>query len=185
MLIVALSENAREILRRRAVGEQVEATPDNLETYRELANAGAMVSVSTSDGGAEFRFRLTDHGLRLANASAAAEYLPHLTDQALRLLQSHLAAIGLRSGGTSGIPTEETREAYRELARAGLMGACHSFSRGPESVYRITEEAYNRRAELLAVQRRRFTPSAVARRILRAFSLIGRGVSAARSTTSS
>jgi len=109
----------------------------------------------------------------------------NLSDQALSLLQSHLAAIGLRNGGTSGTPTDETREAYRELARAGLMEACDSFSRGPESLYRMTEEAYERREELLAIQRSRFGPSAMARRIFRAFSLIGRGVAPARSTTSS
>ena len=112
--------------------------------------------------GPETVFRFTEEGWRRANALAAAEHLPNLSEQALRLLQSHLAAIGLRNGGTSGTPTDETRELYRELARAGLMGACHSFSRGPESVYRITEEAYQRREELLAIQRFRFTPSAVA-----------------------
>ncbi len=109
----------------------------------------------------------------------------NLSDQALSLLQSHLAAIGLSNGGTTGMPTDRTREAYRELSRAGLMGTCHSFTRGPEALYRITEEAYNRREELLAIQRPRFTPWAVVRRILCAFSLIGREVSAARSTTSS
>ena len=66
-----------------------------------------------------------------------------LSDQALSLLQSHLAAIGLRNGGASGTPTDETREAYRELASAGLMGACSTFARGPESVYKLTEEAYS------------------------------------------
>ncbi len=73
----------------------------------------------------------------------------NLSDQALSLLQSHLAAIGLRNGGSSGEPTAETREAYRELSRAGLMGACHTFAGGHESLYRLTEEAYNRREELL------------------------------------
>jgi hypothetical protein len=72
-----------------------------------------------------------------------------LSDQALALLQAHLAAIGLRNGGTCGEPTDQTREAYRELARAGLMGACHTFVGEPESLYRVTEEAYHRRQELL------------------------------------
>lgn len=86
-----------------------------------------------------------------------------LSDQALALLQAHLAAIGLRNGGTSGEPTEQTREAYRELARAGLMGACHTFVGGRESLYRLTEEAFNRRAELIKLEptshRWRFSPS--------------------------
>ncbi len=56
----------------------------------------------------------------------------------------------------------------------------HTFARGPESLYRITEEAYNRREELLAIQRPRFTRSAWARRIFRAWSLMGNSVSGAR-----
>jgi hypothetical protein len=112
----------------------------------------------------------------------------NLSDQALSLLRSHLAAVGLRNGGSSGEPTDETREAYRELSRAGLMGACHTFAGGHESLYRLTEEAYNRRAEFVnrpiaVAHRRRFSPSAILRRIRRAFSLIGRAVSATRSTT--
>src|SRR5271165_2230667 len=110
-----------------------------------------------------------------------------LSDQALALLQAHLAAIGLRNGGTSGEPTDRTREAYRELARAGLMGACHTFVGGRESLYRLTEEAYHRREELLKLEsashRWRFSPSAILRRIRRAFSPIGKVVSPTRSTT--
>ena len=73
-----------------------------------------------------------------------------LSDQAVELLQTHLAAIGLGNGGTSGEVTDRTRDAYRELARAGLMGACHTFVGGRESLYRLTEEAYRRRKELLS-----------------------------------
>ncbi len=101
-----------------------------------------------------------------------------LSKEARDLLQMHLAAIGLRNGGTTGIPTDQTREAYRELAGAGLMSACHSFSRGPEALYRITDEAYNRRYELLPTQRPRLTPAAAARKILRALLVMGKGVSA-------
>jgi hypothetical protein len=112
----------------------------------------------------------------------------NLSEEALSLLQSHLASIGLRNGRSSGEPTDETREAYRELARAGLMGACHTFAGGHESLYRLTELAYARREELLnwkpaVAQRTRFSPSAIFRRMRRAFSVIGRSVSAARRTT--
>jgi hypothetical protein len=103
-----------------------------------------------------------------------------LSNQALSLLQTHLAAIGLGNGGTSGEPTDQTREAYRELARAGLMGACHTFVGGRESLYRLTEKADRRREELLkaesASHRWRFSPAAILRRILRAFSPIGGGM---------
>jgi hypothetical protein len=159
MQSVKLSKDARDLLRRRANGEQVAVVPGNLEVYRELTRVGLMEPFSGSTQGPEATFQFTEEGWRLANSLAAAEHLTNLSEPALRLLQSHLAAIGLRNGGISGTPTDETREMYRELARAGLMGACHSFSRGPESVYRITEEAYNRREELLAIQRCLYLPT--------------------------
>ncbi len=45
---------------------------------------------------------------------------------------------------------DTNREAYRELARAGLMVAGNSFAGGDESVYHVTKEGFERRAELLA-----------------------------------
>jgi hypothetical protein len=185
MQTINLSDDARNLLLRRIAGERVAVAPDNLESYRELATSGLMEPTSGYKREPESWFCLTVEGGRIGCALAAAKYLPQLSDHALRLLQSHLAAIGQRNGGTSGMPTDETREAYRELARAGLMDVCSTFARGPESLYRISDEAYNRRKELSAIHRSRFTPSAVARKIFRAFSLICKGVSAARSTTSS
>ena len=45
---------------------------------------------------------------------------------------------------------EKNRDAYRELARAGLMVAGNSFAGGVESVYSLTKEGFERKAELLA-----------------------------------
>lgn len=45
--------------------------------------------------------------------------------------------------------TDETRDAYRELARAGLMVPLHTFAHGSESHYRITEEGWSYREKLL------------------------------------
>ena len=45
---------------------------------------------------------------------------------------------------------DSNRKAYRELARAGLMVAGNSFAGGDESVYHVTKEGFERRAELLA-----------------------------------
>jgi len=42
MKAIHLSRNARNLLYRRANGEHVEVTPQNLEAYRELARAGVM-----------------------------------------------------------------------------------------------------------------------------------------------
>lgn len=43
---------------------------------------------------------------------------------------------------------DSTRESYRELARAGLMRAGSTFRDGPESIYRLTVEGFERKAEL-------------------------------------
>jgi hypothetical protein len=73
--------------------------------------------------------------------------------------------------------TPDNLEAYRELARAGVMYPLSGFMVGPEAVFRFTEAGWNRREEL---QRSRFAPSAMLRRILRAFSPMDRSVSGAR-----
>jgi hypothetical protein len=67
-------------------------------------------------------------------------------------------------------------EAYRELARAGVMYPCSGFMVGPEAIFRFTEFGWNHRNEL---QRPRFTPSVILRRIFRAFSPMGNSVSGA------
>jgi hypothetical protein len=48
------------------------------------------------------------------------------------------------------IDVDANRETYRELARAGLMVAGHSFAGGDESIYRLTKEGFERKAALLA-----------------------------------
>jgi len=73
--------------------------------------------------------------------------------------------------------TPDNLEAFRELAGAGLMEPFSGFMRGPEAVFRFTKEGWDRREEL---QRSRFAPSAMLRRILRAVSPIGSSVSGAR-----
>lgn len=75
--------------------------------------------------------------------------------------------------------TPENLEAYRELARAGVMEPFSGFMRGPEAVFRFTQEGWKRRFEL---QRPpwRLVPAAMLRRIRRAFSLIGNSVSGTR-----
>ena len=54
------------------------------------------------------------------------------------------------SSGTAKLTwTTPTREPYRELARAGLMRAGSTFRDGEESIYRLTQEGFERKAELL------------------------------------
>jgi len=45
--------------------------------------------------------------------------------------------------------TDQNREAYRELARAGIMYPVSGFVGGPEALFRFTEEGWSRREELL------------------------------------
>ena len=80
--------------------------------------------------------------------------------------------------------TPDVKEAYRELARAGVMYPASGFVGGPEAIFRFTEEGWARRETILAsAQRRRFSASAIVRRMRRAFSPMGKSVSATRSTT--
>jgi len=74
--------------------------------------------------------------------------------------------------------TAENLEAYRELVRAGVMEPFSGFLLGPEAVFRFTEDGWNRREELQRCPWR-FTPTAMLRRIRRAFSLMGNSVSGA------
>jgi hypothetical protein len=46
--------------------------------------------------------------------------------------------------------TDETRPLYRELVEAGLMIPLHSFARGNEGAYRLTDAACNLRDGLIA-----------------------------------
>jgi hypothetical protein len=66
-----------------------------------------------------------------------------LSDAALVLFRLHLEQ-------RRTIDVDTNREAYRELAHAGLMVAGNSFAGGDESVYHVTKEAFERRAELLS-----------------------------------
>jgi hypothetical protein len=78
-----------------------------------------------------------------------------LSDEARSLLRLHLAGRPLVRRGPQpeslpGRSVEETRDAYRELVRAGLMDPVSSFAWGPESHYRLTWEAYDQREEWLS-----------------------------------
>jgi hypothetical protein len=77
--------------------------------------------------------------------------MPELTDAALALLRRRLA-------GERVDVTDETRPLYRELVRAGLMMPLHSFARGNEGAYRLTEAACDLREAVIG--RANHAPSA-------------------------
>ncbi len=53
-----------------------------------------------------------------------------------------LALLRRRLAGDRVAITDETRPLYRELVSAGLMIPLHSFARGNEGAYRLTEAAF-------------------------------------------
>ncbi len=96
--------------------------------------------------------------------------------QPVKLSRPARTLLRRRANGEHVEVTPANLEAYRELARAGVMYPLSGFMLGPEAVFRFTEEGWNRREEL---QCSRLTPSAMVRRILRAFSPMGNSVSGA------
>jgi hypothetical protein len=68
----------------------------------------------------------------------------------LALSEKAVALFRLHIEQRRTIDVDVNREAYRELARAGLMVAGNSFAGGEESVYHVTKEGFDRKAELLA-----------------------------------
>ncbi len=56
----------------------------------------------------------------------------------------------LRLEGQRVEVTPRTRDAYRELARAGLAIPVSGFAGGPEAHFRLSKEACDRREEWLA-----------------------------------
>jgi hypothetical protein len=68
----------------------------------------------------------------------------NLSESALALFRLHVQLRGQVA------VDDATRGPYRELAAAGLMMAGSTFRDGPESVYVLTREGFERKAELLA-----------------------------------
>jgi hypothetical protein len=70
-----------------------------------------------------------------------------ISAEALSLFRVHVERRG------NMIVDDSNRAAYEELARAGLMKAGHSFLHGRNSIYGLTKEGFERKAELLACAR--------------------------------
>ena len=127
----ALSRNARTLMVRCLSGEEIEVTRPLISARRELEEAGLLEEGSTRPTPASRRRR--------------REFLPHdgpLSRAALARFRSHLA-------GHCEV-TDANRATYRELAAAGLMAAGHTFVGGDESIYQLTKEGFERKAEILA-----------------------------------
>jgi len=176
MQTITLSESALAVLRFRAKKIPMKVNERRLVAYSDLVAAGIMVP-----DGEGFQFTEDGWARREEYIRAAEAHLrslePRLPDRidlskaARKVLARHLA-------GDKNV-TKANREAYRELARAGIMIPVSTFVGGPESLFRFTWQGWERRHEL---QRPlpRFSASAIARSLSFAFSRIAKGVSAAR-----
>jgi aspartyl/asparaginyl-tRNA synthetase len=65
----------------------------------------------------------------------------------IALSESALALLRLRAERRRADVTPENLDAYRELVRAGIMYPVSGFTRGPEAIFRFTEDGWNRREE--------------------------------------
>jgi hypothetical protein len=182
---VALSENAVAVLRFRVKGHQLPPTERRLAAYRELVDAGIMVPVPGMHGSPKSDFDFTEaaHKRREEILDAAEAHLRSLEPRlpaeialsrtARKTLTRHLA-------GETKV-TDANRDAYRELARAGIMIPVSTFIGGPEALFRFTWQGCERRHEF---QRRTprflFSASAISRSLFLAVSRMAKGVSGAR-----
>ena len=78
--------------------------------------------------------------------------------QTIMLSDAALLLLRLNITGPQLPVTADNREAYRELARAGLMYPVSTFAHGPESIFRFTEEGWAKRDEWLSVSARSLPP---------------------------
>ncbi len=69
-----------------------------------------------------------------------------LSEAALALFRLHVDRHGQ-------VDVESNRQAYQELEQAGLVAVGHSFRDGRNSIYRLTKEVFERKAEILACAR--------------------------------
>jgi len=176
MQTVTLSESALAVLRLRAKGLRLPVTGRRLEAYRELAAAGIM-----QPDGEDFRFTEDGWARREELVSAAEAHLhslePRLPER-IELSRAARRTLGRHLAGDKEV-TDANRDAYRELARAGIMVSVGTFIMGDDCVFQLTHQGWERRHEF---QRplQRFSVSAIARSLSLAVSRIAKGVSAAR-----
>jgi hypothetical protein len=183
MQAVTLSENAVAVLRLRVKGLKLPVNETRLKAYRELAAAGIMAPVSGNDGAPEADYGFTEDGWvrREAILDAAEAHLrslePRLPER-IELSRAARKTVARHLAGDRNV-TDVNREAYRELARAGIMYPVSTFAGGPESLFRFTSRGWERRHEFHRPLPR-LSASAIARSLSLAVSRIARGVSAAR-----
>jgi hypothetical protein len=143
-----LSELAVAVLRFQTRGYRQTVNERNLAGFRELAEAGILELVPDSDPPL-YRFTpaARDRKLEIL-AEAEAQLLRrepplppyiNLSEAARTVLRRYLA-------GNESV-TDANREAFRELARAGIMMSVGTFTMGDDCVFRFTYRGWERRHE--------------------------------------
>jgi hypothetical protein len=176
MPTLILSENAVAVLRLRAKGLSMPVTATRLQSYRELAEAGIM-----QPEGEEFCFTENGWARREEFIAAAEAYYRRLEPRLPERIELSGAARKTLARYLTGDRevTDANRDAYRELAHAGIMVSVGTFIRGDDCAFELTHQGWERRHEF---QRPlpRFSASAIARSLCLAVTRIASGVSAAR-----
>jgi len=170
------SESALAVLRLRAKGLRRSVTDRRLEAYRELADAGIMEA-----DGQDFRFTEDGWARREELISAAEAHLRSLEPglpERIELSRAARRTLARHVAGDKEV-TDANRDAYRELARVGIMVSVGTFIKGDNCVFQLTHQGWERRHEF---QRPlpSFSASAIAWSLSPAVFRIAKGVSAAR-----
>jgi hypothetical protein len=173
---VMLSKSALAVLRLRTKGLRLPVTDGRLEAYRELADAGIMEPDSgdsrfTADGWARREETISAAEAHLRSLELRLPERIEISRAARRTLAQHLA-------GERHV-TDANRDAYRELARAGIMESVGTFIKGDDCVFQLTHQGSERSHKLLRPSPR-FSASAIARSLSLAVSWIAKGVFGAR-----
>ena len=145
-----LSEAAIAVLRCEIKGYGIKVSDSALGAYRKLVDAGIMETAPeggfrfTEDGRSRRREILDDaeaHRVNLQPRLPDRIDLSEVAREVLRLVltEDHVAV------------TPEDKEAYHELARAGIMFPVSGFTGGPEAMFRFTDQGWSRRHEWLAL----------------------------------
>jgi hypothetical protein len=155
-----LSESALAVLRLRAKGLRLPVTDRRLPAYRELVGAGIM-----EPDGEEYRFTPDGWATRDELICAAEAHLRSLEPRLPERIELSKAARKTLSRHLAGDKevTDANRDAYRELAKVGIMVSVGTFIKGDDCVFQFTHQGWERRH---AFERPlpRFSASAIARR---------------------
>ena len=149
----ALSESAVAVLRFRVKGYRMTVTDRSLEAFREWPPPGSW-SRCLGDGNPEADYRFTEDGWarRQEHLDAAEAHLlslePRLPD---RIDLSEAARELVRACAAGSIPDADdaTRPLYRELTKAGIMMPIGTFTKGDDTVFRFTNQGWERRFEFM------------------------------------